>query len=241
MNPSRRMPMYQKIEKSFVKVLLLFFCITQISCTMIGFHRDKIRREIDFGEEETLRLCVWKDVKVSEKELTELVETWNKELEYYKIRISLSDVKDWERPGWTGATIMDQVFYAELPLQCDRLLAVAGGKLSDTVFELVGIVFALFGIPSFQILGAVETKTGTRGYILGQTRTISHWLSGGAEETLIHEGYHLLGCKHSFFLSDCYVRIRTLKELKRKNREAGTPFFPSIDEEGKIFLKSPWE
>ncbi|WP_249262238.1 hypothetical protein [Leptospira alexanderi] len=72
---------------------------------------------------------------------------------------------------------MDQIFLTDLPDQYDRLLAVAGGKLSDTAFELVGIGFAFFKIPSFQIFGAIETKTETRGFILGQIRTISHWLS----------------------------------------------------------------
>ncbi|TGM96979.1 hypothetical protein EHR10_14525 [Leptospira yasudae] len=223
------------------KAFLILFCTVQFSCTTIGFHREAVRKEIDFGKEETLRLCVWKDVKVSKEELIELIGAWNQELEYYKIRVLLSEVQDWERPGWTGIAIMDRVFTAALPSRCDRLLAVAGGKFSDTAFELVGIFLAFLGIPSFQVLGAVETKTGTRGYILGQTRTLSHWLAGGSNGTLIHEGYHLLGCGHAFFLSDCYVQIRKIKELKRKNAESGVPFFPSVDEDGNIFLKSPWE
>ncbi|PJZ57718.1 hypothetical protein [Leptospira barantonii] len=229
------------MKRFLYRILAVSFCLFAVSCTTVGFHRDGIRQEIDFGKEETLRLCVWKDVKVSDEELVELVGAWNEELEYYKITVLLSDIKDWERPGWTGMPIMDQVFSASLPKQCDRLLAVAGGKISDTAFELVGIFMAFFGIPSFQVLGAVENKTGTRGYILGQTRTISHWLAGGSKGTLIHEGYHLLGCGHSFFLSDCYVQIRKVKELKRKNRETGALFFPSVDEEGNIFIKSPWE
>lgn len=220
--------------------ILTLFSIFAFSCTTVGFHRTAIREEIDFGKEETLKLCVWKDKKVSGDELQELIEVWNEELKLYKIRILLSEVKEWERPGWTGSAIMDQIFTADLPVSCDRLLAVAGGKLSDTAFELVGLFFAFFGIPSYQILGAVETKTGTRGYILGQTRTLSHWLSGGAKGTLIHEGYHLLGCGHSFFLSGCYLQIQKIKELKRKNAEQGEPFFPSVDEEGRIFLKNPW-
>lgn len=208
---------------------------------MVGFHRASIRNEIDFGKEENLRLCVWKDKKISHKDLIDLIDIWNGELNHYKIKIRLSEVKNWERPGWTGFAIMDEVFMTKLPNQCDRLLAVAGGKISDTVFEIVGIFFAFFGIPSFQVLGAVETKTGTRGYILGQTRTISHWLSGGASGTLIHEGYHLLGCGHSFFLSECYLQIQKVKELKRKNNISGVPFFPSVDEDGNVFLKNPWD
>ncbi|MBM9577087.1 hypothetical protein JWG45_07955 [Leptospira sp. 201903070] len=222
------------------EIILLILCIFTLSCTTVGFHRTSIREKIDFGKEETLKLCVWKDKKITKDELEGLIGVWNEELKLYKITILLSEVQEWERPGWTGSAIMDQIFTADLPSSCDRLLAVAGGKLSDTAFEIVGLFFAFFGIPSFQILGAVETKTGTRGYILGQTRTLSHWLSGGAEGTLIHEGYHLLGCGHSFFLNKCYLQIQKVKELKRKNAEQGETFFPSVDEEGQIFLKNPW-
>ncbi|EMM72419.1 hypothetical protein LEP1GSC038_3264 [Leptospira weilii str. 2006001855] len=52
-------------------------------------------------------------------------------------------------------------FLTDSPDQCDRLLAIAGGKLSDTAFELV-LVF--FTIPSFQIFEAVKTKIGRRGF-----------------------------------------------------------------------------
>ncbi|MDV6237580.1 hypothetical protein CH379_018260 [Leptospira ellisii] len=229
--------MKTRLRKKAALILLFSF----LSCTTIGFHRDSIRKDIDFGEEETLRLCVWKDKKIDAEELRILVSAWNEELELYKIRIRLAEVFDWERPGWTGFAIMDQVFQAPLPSGCDRLLAVAGGKLGDTVFEVVGIFLAFFGIPSFQVLGAVETRTGTRGYVLGQTRTLTHWIVGGPEKTLIHEGYHLLGCGHSFFLSDCYLKIREVKEWKRKNRTAGADFFPSLGEDGDVFLKNPWE
>ncbi|TGK33801.1 hypothetical protein EHQ12_17110 [Leptospira gomenensis] len=228
-----------KTEPLKKSVLLILLCF--LSCTTVGFHRDSIRKNVDFGGEETLRICVWKDKNVDKEELSAMISAWNEELELYKIRILIPEIRDWERPGWTGFAIMDQVFQAPLPSGCDRLLAVAGGKFSDTAFEIVGIFLAFFGIPSFQVLGAVETRTGTRGYILGQTRTITHWIVGGPERTLIHEGYHLLGCGHSLFLSDCYLKIRDVKEWRRKNRAEGIDFFPSLSEDGEVFRKNPWE
>ncbi|WP_244894489.1 hypothetical protein [Leptospira alexanderi] len=131
---------------------------------------------------------------------------------------------------------MNQIFLTDLPDQYDRLLAVAGGKLSDTAFELVGIVFAFFKIPSFQIFGAVETKTETRGFILGQTRTISHWLSGGAKKTLIHSS----GMQTFLLFEQLLCSDPKSQRMETKKSGSGN-LFPSVDEEEKIFLKNPWE
>ncbi|WP_170875522.1 hypothetical protein [Leptospira alexanderi] len=46
----------QKSGKTLVKVALLSFFVIQIHCTTIGFHRGAIRKKIDFGNKETLRL-----------------------------------------------------------------------------------------------------------------------------------------------------------------------------------------
>ncbi|MBE8365342.1 hypothetical protein [Leptospira borgpetersenii] len=75
-------------------------------------------------------------------------------------------------------------------------------------------VFAFSGIPSFQIFGTGKTKTKTREFILDPTRTID--FPSVEQKTLIQEGDHLLRYKHSFFLSNCYIRIPKVKERKHQ-------------------------
>ncbi|EPG68153.1 hypothetical protein ACE5IS_14870 [Leptospira wolffii] len=193
------------------------FLLFPISCTMVGFHRESIRETHDYGKLRTVRVCVWKDRNVSTERMNYLFDSWNEELALYKLQAKVENVRDWERPGWTGNAIMEELFSAPLPSECDRILALAGVRLSDIAYEVASYILALFLIPTFEVLGAVDSYTGTRGYVLAHTASLGHMISGGASRTLVHEGYHLLGCGHAFYLSECYGRIQALKENARNS------------------------
>ncbi len=179
----------------------------------------------DYGKLQTIRVCVWKDTNVSTERMNYLFDSWNEELSLYRLQTKVVHVKDWQRPGWTGKAILEELFQAPLPQDCDRILALAGVKFSDIVYEFVSFILALFFIPSFEVLGAVDSYTGTRGYVLAHTASLGHLLVGGAANTLVHEGYHMLGCGHAFFLSECYARIKEIKAASEQSPHSG--FFPA--------------
>ncbi|TGK04915.1 hypothetical protein EHO59_08685 [Leptospira semungkisensis] len=206
----------------FLPLLLL------LSCTTVGFHRESVRETYDYGKTKTIRVCVWKDVNVSPERMNTLFESWNQELSLYRLQAKVAKVQDWQRPGLTSNDIMKELFQAPLPPDCDRILALAGVQFSDILYEFASYILALFFIPTFEVLGAVDSYTGTRGFILAHTASLGSLLYGGAPHTIVHEGYHLLGCGHAFFLSECYTKIRDLK-LASEKEEA---FFPAALQKG---------
>ncbi|PJZ69591.1 hypothetical protein CH373_08755 [Leptospira perolatii] len=210
----------------------LFLALFLHGCTTVGFHRNSIRETHDFGKLSQIRVCVWKDENVSEERMRNLFEIWNEELSLYKLHANISNVRKWNRKGWTGGAIMEELYESRMPPECDRIFALAGFKFSDLVFEIGQIILALFFIPTYQILGAVDSPTGTRGYILAHTSTLGHLLVGGASSTMVHEGYHLLGCGHGFFLSDCYEEIEKLKKASDSEKAKQYNFLPALNPEG---------
>ncbi|TGL64653.1 hypothetical protein [Leptospira sarikeiensis] len=201
------------------------FCVLLLlaSCTTVGFHRESVRESFEYGKMKTIRICVWKDENVSPERMNYLFDSWNEELVLYNLQAKVSQVKDWKRPGWTGRAIMEELYSAELPEGCDRILALAGFKASDIAYEFASYILALFLIPTFEVLGAVDSPTGSRGFVLAHTASLGHLITGGASNTIVHEGYHLLGCGHSFYLSECYGQIQ---KLKTTADIAGDSFFP---------------
>ncbi|TGL28345.1 hypothetical protein EHQ52_18935 [Leptospira koniambonensis] len=205
-----------------IRFLLL---ILLTSCTTVGFHRSSERESYEYGKMKSVRVCVWKDENVSTERMDYLFNSWNEELALYNLQANIAQVKDWKRPGWTGKAIMEELYNAELPDSCDRILALAGVRFSDIAYEFASYILALFFIPTFEVLGAVDSPTGTRGFVLAHTASLGHLLVGGASRTMVHEGYHLLGCGHAFYLSECYGQIR---DLKATSEIAGDSFFPAL-------------
>lgn len=201
---------------------------------MVGFHRESVKETYDFGKPITIRVCVWKDENVSEKRMNYLFDSWNQELGLYNLQAKVVNVKPWTRPGWTGNAIMEELFQAPIPEDCDRVLALAGIKFTDIAYEFLSIILAAFFIPTFEVMGAVDSYTGTRGFVLAHP-TLGHLISGGSTGTIVHEGYHLLGCGHSFFLSECYAKIQDLKTNAEKYPTEN--FFPAMHPGGGYLFR----
>ncbi|TGK00159.1 hypothetical protein EHQ53_04925 [Leptospira langatensis] len=200
-----------------------------LSCTTVGFHRESVRETYDYGKPRTVRVCVWKDTNVSKERMDTLFDSWNEELSMYRLQAKVSRVQDWQRPGWTSNDIMKELFQAPLPSDCDRILALAGVQFSDLLYEFASYILALFFIPTFEVLGAVDSYTGTRGFVLAHTASLGSLLYGGSTHTMVHEGYHMFGCGHAFFLSECYGKI---KDIKAASERSGESFFPAALKEG---------
>ncbi len=110
----------------------------------------------------------------------------------------------------------------DLEAPCDRAMILLKRTPTD-------LVWGLF-LPT--VFGAVDSRTGTRGYAFADLYLAENMLFfRGDEATLIHEGYHLLGCGHGLLMDECYRRIA---RLKRASGESQADFFPAMTEGGRI-------
>ena len=56
----------------------------------------------------------------------------------------------------------------------------------------------------------------------------------GARDSLVHEGYHLLGCGH-WSWARCYEQIAKLRGAALQNAQAGVDFVPALTPDGDVF------
>lgn len=192
------------------------------ACTTVGLHDRNSLGAIDFGQKEVLRFCILADDSITESESRLLIAKVNDEFANYGLEVTVPWVRPWKRRSFTGEEILNDVINVPLEPPCDRLLALVGRNLGDFLWGLVGP----------EILGMVETASHTRGYIVAERVTLNQILSGPVD-SVIHESYHLMGCVHDPSLTDCYHRIRDLKQEARANRDRGNDFFPGVSVGGE--------
>lgn len=206
-----------------------------ISCTTIGFHEGKLRANMDFGEMQAFRVCTFYEEGILPDDIQELFDFWNRELSLYNLSAISVRQTMVKRPGFTGFDIIDFLYRQPLRKECDRLLYLKGRTAGDIVYEVVSLgVFAGLGF-KFEMQGAVDSITHTRGYIKAKYISTFQLLFSSPESTLVHEGYHLLGCGHQIFMKPCYDQILKLKKLNHHPlKEEG--FFPSLNEKGTEFI-----
>ncbi|TGN08524.1 hypothetical protein EHS11_13415 [Leptospira ilyithenensis] len=209
--------------------LLLF-----VRCTTVGFHSEAKRSAIDFGSFAEIKICTILETGVSEEETNKLFDYWNEELNLYSIKVVPIPYRKMERPGFTGGAIFSYLYTLDLEPPCDRILYLKGRTLGDLVYEFFTLgIFLGVGL-KLEIHGAVDSKTHSRGYIKSKYISTLQILFTSPESTLVHEGYHLLGCGHQLFMEECYIQIQKVKTLARE-KETEPGFFPSITPEGKKF------
>ena len=135
-------------------------------------------------------------------------------------------IRAWERPAFSQKGITRYVARRPLKVPCDRILALVGRDARDF----------LWGALMPEILGAVETRTNSKGYVVAQVGSLNQVLtfqspSGAA----VHEFYHLLGCHHGIDQEDAYRQVRHIKQLAVRNRLQGRDFFPAMSEKGRVY------
>jgi hypothetical protein len=181
---------------------------------------------------------VIKEEGIDDKDVFTLFEVWNEELSFYQLKAEPNVILTTKRPGFYGSDIIEYLNHFRMPNQCDRLLYLKGRTWGDIVFEILTLgIFAGVGL-KLEVQGAVEAKTNTKGYIKAKYISTIQLLFTSPKSTLIHEGYHLLGCGHQLFMKECYERIRDVKLLLTDpNRDPN--FFPNINSSGRKILKRP--
>ncbi|TGL11703.1 hypothetical protein [Leptospira levettii] len=215
-----------------------FFLLSLSTCTTVGFHQEKIRDSINFGEPASFRVCVIKETGILDQDVTTLFESWNEELKLYQLKAIPRILFATERPGFYGTDILEYMMNMRMSEECDRLLYLKGRTWGDIVFEIVTLgIFVGVGL-KLELQGAVEGNSNTRGYIKAKYISTIQLLFTSPNSTLVHEGYHLLGCGHQLFMKECYERIRDVK-LLLTDPDRDPNFFPVINSTGKKILKRP--
>jgi hypothetical protein len=203
----------------------IIFCLTLYGCTTVGVLNKEALKNIDFGPPEKLRLCIYKDDSISDKQAEEIIATLQKEFSHFGIEIEVPWIRAWKRPAFTGYEILNNFASCPLESPCDRLLALVGRNFSDF----------LWGLTMPEVHGAVEDVSMTKGFTVAEIGSLNQILTmGSAARLAIHETYHLLGCDHDIDAKPCYEKIALIKKIARKSRLAGRDFFPSVGQDQRV-------
>ncbi len=201
----------------YVKLFLIILIFAISNCTTVGFHDTKLRKSMDFGEEQTLNICVFYENSIDKSEVAELEKDWAEELALYKIKLQFKKTKKVERFAFYGTDVLDQLRIYKLDSECDRIVYMVGRTWGDMLYEFITLgIFYKVGI-KLEIHGAVESYTNTRGFVKSKYAALLQLLFTSPSSTLVHEGYHLMGCPHMLWKDECYKIILDAKNSNRKN------------------------
>jgi hypothetical protein len=204
----------------------------------VGFHDDKLRESISFGEVQDFKVCVLYENSIDLDEVVELENHWKEELNLYKLNLQFSKKVKVDRKSFWSWDLMEEIESYKLGKNCDRILYLVGRKWQDIAFETFAITLAVaLGIKA-EIQGAVEASTNTRGYIKAKYVSLLQLLFTSPKSTLVHEGYHLLGCPHALWKDDCYSTIKKLKEENKMNKDRDKIFASKSLFSGQLIIES---
>jgi hypothetical protein len=169
---------------------------------------------------------VYRDVGVSDATTQTILAAIREEFAPMGLHVTTPWIRAWERPAFSQKGITRDVARRPLTAPCDRILALVGRDARDF----------LWGALMPEILGAVETRTNSKGYVVAEVGSLNQVLafqspSGAA----VHEFYHLLGCHHGIDKEDAYRQVRHIKQLAVRNHLQGRDFFPAMSEKGRVY------
>lgn len=150
------------VEISKVVHVILFSMLLALfnnGCTSVGTHDYRSLNSNNFGEVEDLRVCLLLDDRhINEKQAMSLMAKVAVEFMPYKIRLSVPWIRHWDRTAIFNKGIFENVAHQTIEPPCDRLFVFVGRNFIDFAFGLTGI----------EILGAVDTATHTRGFVVAE-------------------------------------------------------------------------
>jgi hypothetical protein len=196
------------------------------ACTSIGVSVGDGPAPHEFGPEMEICLCVYQDTGVSDETTQTILNAIREEFAPLGLAVRTPWIKPWKRPAFSQKGITRDVARRPLEAPCDRILAFVGRDARDF----------LWGALMPEILGAVETRTNTKGYVVAEVGSLNQVLtfespSGAA----VHEFYHLLGVRHGIDKEDAFAQVRRIKDLASRNRQIGRDFFPAMSAKGRIY------
>src|SRR5260370_18549306 len=99
--------------------------------TSIGLEHADLRRTIDFGPPETVRVWVYLDRGITESRARELLSSWDSEAPKYGLAIKPVSFRPLERSGFFHDSIVRQVRSQMLGPDCDRTFYFVGRNAGD--------------------------------------------------------------------------------------------------------------
>lgn len=145
----------------------------------------------------------------------------------YGLNVSVPWIRDWQRPAFSQQGITRDVARRPLEAPCDRVLAFVGRNVRDF----------LWGTVMPEILGAVELRTRTKGFVVVEMGSLNQLLTfSSPSDNAVHEFYHMLGCDHWEGRERVQAHIVELKRAAQDNRARGEDFFPGLASSGRLYL-----
>lgn len=213
------------MRMGILRILSLLFLFVLAGCSTYGFSNLSKLEKMDFGEPETVSVCILKDKNVQQERVDEIVGALREEFAQYGIIIDVPLAQSWERPGFFYDSIMLDIIKEPLQPPCDKVLALVNRNEADFFWGLL--------LP--EVLGAVENITWTKGFSVAEMGSLNQMLGFATPNSVaVHESYHFFGCEHSLSMGKCYDQIKTLKTLANAERKNGNDFFPTMTREGKV-------
>jgi hypothetical protein len=206
-------------------LLILFLVLGMSACTSVGTHDRNALKAFDFGQREELRICILAEKSITEADARMLMSKVGEEFSSYGLDVTVPWVRPWVRPAFSMNGIIEDVARRPLEPGCDRMFALVGRHGGDFLYGLLGS----------EVLGAVETASHTRGYVVAEIASFTQLIVPPADAA-IHESYHMLGCGHESSLNDCYLQISKMKQAAQANRERGNDFFPGVTVKNKVII-----
>lgn len=199
--------------------------MTVAGCTSIG--HSGAQPDMDMGPRVELRVGIYRDVNISGRQAAGIIAAIQKEFAQYGLNIQVPSIREWQRPSFKHQGILRDI--AERPLEppVDRILALVGRDMGDF----------LWGSLLPEVLGAVETRTHTKGYVVAEIGSLNQLLTfKSPRKAAVHEFYHMLGIDHMDGKRTINKKISRLKSLAIENRNSGRDFFPGIGANGNLYL-----
>jgi len=209
-------------------VLTGFIVLNLAGCASITSHRgDAHNTGIDLGAPVDLQLCVYKDSQISDRQAADIIAAIQNEFSQYGVNVQVPVITPWQRPSFSHRGILNDIARRPLEPPCDRLMALVGRDVRDFFWGAL--------LP--EVLGAVETRTHTKGYVVAEMGSFNQLMSfrspaGGA----VHEFYHMFGYAHGDDRQTIVGKIAHLKRMAISNWLSGQDFFPGIGSEGTLYL-----
>lgn len=207
------------------------------ACATMGVHVPSVRDSEDFGKQQTVDICVYKEESVSRERVESLMEAVQAEFSQYGIEFNLIfKESQWDREGFVYTAIARRIVAIKLEKPCDRQVFFIGRHLGDHLFGFFG---SLIGLP--EVFGVVDFATSTVSYVVAnRSLSLNHVFVGPGRVTR-HEFYHLFGCRHDATMEACYRQIALIKKRAALYEAHGNDFFPGFSHHTKKFIYTRYE
>lgn len=202
--------------------------ISAMGCTSIApMEPVAALSDMDFGQQVVVRICLYKDVNVSNKRADAIVAAIQKEFIQYGLMVQVPEVRQWKRPSFNHKGILRDIAKRPLEPRFDRNFALVSRDARDFFWGAL--------LP--EILGAVETRTHTKGYVVAEMGSLNQLLTfQSPTQAAVHEFYHMLGVNHEDAPRTIREKIAMLKRAAIENRFSGRDFFPGVSAQGTLYL-----